>query len=198
MLNGEVDTIGTDHVHRTIDSKAGGIWAASPGCPGLETMLPVLLSEWHHKRGLSLERIAALTATNPARIMGLSHAKGSIALGLDADLALVDINASWLVERSNVLSSAGYSIYEGETLKGRVNDVFMRGPVVLQDNSLQPSAVGTGRYVHRALPGNLAGRPYWLSHLSRCKLPSSSALAPRRGFREDQRGEALPLACRRS
>ncbi len=159
VLNGEVDTIGTDHVHRTIESKAGGIWAASPGCPGLENMLPVLLSEGHHKRGLSLERIAALTATNPARIMGLSHAKGSIALGLDADLALVDLNASWRVERSNVLSSAGYSIYEGETLKGRVNDVFVRGRAVLQDGSLQPAAVGTGRYVHRALPGSLAGRP---------------------------------------
>ena len=151
VLQGDVDTIGTDHVHRTLESKMGGIWAASPGCPGLETMLPVMLSEGHHKRGLSLERIAALTASNPARIMGLAHVKGSIALGLDADLTLVDMKASWQVERSKVRSSAGYSIYEGQTFKGRVNDVFVRGRAVLLDGALQPGAVGTGRYVPRKL-----------------------------------------------
>ena len=151
VLNGEVDTIGTDHVHRTLDSKAGGIWAASPGCPGLETMLPVMLSEGHHKRGLPLERLAALTATNPARIMGLGHAKGAIALGLDADLALVDLKARWRVERKDVLSSAGYSIYEGETFTGRVRDVFVRGRDVLREGALAPDAVGTGRYVRRNL-----------------------------------------------
>jgi len=69
LLSGEIDTVGTDHVHRDVSSKAGGIWAASPGCPGLETLLPVLLSEGHHKRGMSLARIAAISATNPARAM---------------------------------------------------------------------------------------------------------------------------------
>lgn len=151
VLAGEVNTIGTDHVHRTIESKTGGIWSASPGCPGLETMLPVMLSEGHHKRGLSLERIAALTASNPARIMGLAHAKGSIAIGLDADFAIVDLNASWEVERSMIQSSAGYSIYEGQTLKGRVIDVFVRGRAVLLDGSPQADTIGTGRYVARKL-----------------------------------------------
>ena len=56
----------------TSSSKAGGIWTASPGCPGLETLLPVMLSEGHHARGISLARIAELVATNPARIMGLA------------------------------------------------------------------------------------------------------------------------------
>src|SRR5215467_13541780 len=78
LLCGDIDTVATDHVHRDASAKAGGIWAASPGCPGLETLLPVLLTEGHHKRGMPLERIVALAATNPARIMGLGHAKGSI------------------------------------------------------------------------------------------------------------------------
>jgi dihydroorotase-like cyclic amidohydrolase len=51
LRDGEIDTVATDHVHRDISAKAGGIWTASPGCPGLETLLPVLLSEGHHKRG---------------------------------------------------------------------------------------------------------------------------------------------------
>jgi dihydropyrimidinase len=55
---GHVDIIGTDHIHRDNTSKAGSVWDALPGCPGLETMLPVMLTEWHHKRGISLKRIA--------------------------------------------------------------------------------------------------------------------------------------------
>jgi len=152
LLAGEVDTVGTDHVHRDISAKQGGIWAASPGCPGLETLLPVLLSEGYHKRGLPLERVAAVTATNPARIMGLGHVKGAIAPGLDADFALVDLESTWVPERADVVSSAGYSIYEGVPLKGRIVHTLVRGQAVLRDGQLADAAVGSGRYVSRRLP----------------------------------------------
>ncbi len=151
LLAGEIDTLATDHVHRDLSGKAGGIWAASPGCPGMETMLPVLLSEGHHKRGLGLDRVAALTATNPARAMGLSHVKGAIAPGLDADFAIVDPAARWTVTRDGVVSAAGYSIYEGLELTGRVVHTLVRGRPVLRDGVLQDAAVGTGRYVRRHL-----------------------------------------------
>jgi dihydropyrimidinase len=152
LRDGEIDTVATDHVHRDISAKAGGIWTASPGCPGLETLLPVLLSEGHHKRGLPLERIAALAATNPARIMGLGHLKGRISPGLDADLALVDLSAEWTLQRGDVVSSAGYSIYEGHRFKARVRHAFVRGHAVLRDDALVDNAVGRGRYVRRRLP----------------------------------------------
>jgi dihydropyrimidinase len=152
LREGAIDTVATDHVHRDMSAKAGGIWAASPGCPGLETLLPVLLSEGHHKRRLSLQRIVDVVATNPARIMGLGHAKGSIALGLDADLTLVDLNAEWTLQRADVVSSAGYSIYEGERFKGRIRHAFVRGRAVLRDDGLVDDAVGRGRYVRRRLP----------------------------------------------
>lgn len=149
LICGDVDTVGTDHVHRDISGKSGGIWAASPGCPGLETMLPVLISEGYHKRGMSLARIAAVAATNPARAMGLAHVKGAIAPGLDADLTFVDLGAEWTLDRGDVVSSAGYSIYEGWKFRGRVVHSFVRGRAVLRDRALDASAVGTGRYVRR-------------------------------------------------
>ncbi len=152
LATGEIDTVGTDHVHRDVSSKSGGIWMASPGCPGLETLLPVLLTEGHHKRGLQLERIAAVAATNPARIMGLGHAKGRIEPGLDADLALVDLDIEWTLHRDEVVSSAGYSIYEGTRFKGRVRHAFARGRAVLRDDGLVDEAVGRGRYIRRRLP----------------------------------------------
>ena len=98
-----IDTVGTDHIHRDLSCKNGGIWKASPGCPGIDTLLPVLLSEGHHKRGLSLGRIAELTAQAPAAAMGLSHRKGRIGVGLDADLALVDVGEEWTPRRDRRL-----------------------------------------------------------------------------------------------
>ena len=83
--------------------------------------------------------------------MGLGHVKGRIEPGLDADLALVDINAEWTLQRDDVVSSAGYSIYEGVRFKGRVRHAFVRGRAVLRDDAPVDSAVGQGRYVRRRL-----------------------------------------------
>ncbi len=149
ILDGHVDTIGTDHVHRDITGKVPSIWDAAPGCPGLETMLPVMLSEGHAKRGLSLERVAELTATNAARAFGLGHCKGSIAIGMDADFAIVDPKAEWVLDKSHLRSSAGYSIYEGTKFTGKVVHTVVRANFVVRDGRLADEFVGSGRYLKR-------------------------------------------------
>lgn len=151
IIDGHVDTIGTDHVHRDLSGKSPSIWDASPGCPGLETMLPVMLSEGHAKRGLSLERVAELTATNAARALGLAHSKGSIAIGMDADFAIVDPKAEWVLDQSHIKSSAGYSIYEGAAFTGRVVHTVVRGEFVYRDYALVDDAIGTGMYLRRSI-----------------------------------------------
>jgi dihydroorotase-like cyclic amidohydrolase len=151
IVDGVIDTVATDHIHRDLSSKDGGIWKASPGCPGIDTLLPVLLSEGHHKRKLPLGRIAALAAQAPAAAMGLSHRKGRIAVGLDADLAIVDIEGEFTPRRDHLHSSAGYSIYEGVPLRGRVRHTLVGGRFVLRDHGLVADAVGTGRFIPRHL-----------------------------------------------
>lgn len=151
IADGHVDIIGTDHIHRDVASKAGSVWTASPGCPGLETMLPVMLSEGHHKRGIGLTRIAALTAGNAAQAMGLSHCKGAISVGLDADFAVVDLNAEWTPDASCLRSSAGYSIYEGSRFRGRTAHTILRGEFIMRDRELDDAAVGKGRYLTRRI-----------------------------------------------
>lgn len=149
IASGEVDTVATDHVHRDLSGKAGGIWNASPGCPGLETLLPVLLSEGHFRRGIPFQRITDVLARNPAREMGLGHCKGSIAIGYDADVAVVDLKRRWTLDRGGVISSAGYSIYEGWEFQGQVVHTLVRGRSVLRDNAVVPDSAGWGRYQRR-------------------------------------------------
>lgn len=149
IVDGHVDIIGTDHIHRDVASKAGSVWTASPGCPGLETMLPVMLTEGHHRRGVGLSRIAALTAGNAAAAMGLSGRKGAVAVGLDADFAIVDLDAEWTLDASCLRSSAGYSIYEGARFRGRTVHTVLRGEFIMRDRELDDAAIGKGRYLPR-------------------------------------------------
>ena len=151
ILEGDIDTIATDHVHRDISAKSGGIWKASPGCAGLETLLPVLLTDGHHERGIPLGHIAALISSTPADAMGLHHRKGRIAVGLDADLAIVDLDHEYLYRREDVHSGAGYSIYEGRKFKGRVTHTLVRGRFAVRDGALVDDTVGFGQYIDRVL-----------------------------------------------
>jgi len=148
---GQVDTIGTDHIHRPVSSKEGGIWKAQPGIPGLDAFLPALLNEGHFRRGLPLTRLVDLVSANPARVMGLAPRKGAILPGADADLAVVDLGARWVVGKDSLATDAGYSIYEGEKMACRVTHTLSRGRFVLRDGALQDDAIGQGRFVPRSL-----------------------------------------------
>ena len=147
---GDIDTIATDHIHRPITCKDGGIWKAQPGFPGLDAFLPVLLTYGHHKRGLPLEKLIPLVSENPARRMGL-HDKGALRAGADADIAVVDLNADWIVGKEHIRSDAGYSIYKGERMQARVVHTLSRGRFVLRDGTLDDAAIGNGRFVRRHL-----------------------------------------------
>jgi allantoinase len=121
------------------------VFLAKSGFGGTEYLLPGLVSAGA-ARGLSYQRIAELTAWNPARRYGL-HSKGAIAEGYDADLALVDPSAHWTVRAADSESTQEYTPFEGFELTARVTDTFVRGQHVLADGKVtgQPR----GRYLHR-------------------------------------------------
>jgi allantoinase len=150
VLAGKVDWVVSDHAccrHETKAAKKtfGNIWLAKSGFGGTEYLLPALVSEGM-KRGLSLNRIAALTSANPARRFGL-NSKGDIAEGLDADLALVDPSESWTVRAKQSESTQGYTPFEGLELGAKVKATFLRGELVCEDGNVLGKP--RGRYLHR-------------------------------------------------
>jgi dihydroorotase (multifunctional complex type) len=153
---GKIDVVATDHVHRSVTAKVGGIWKASPGFPGMQTLLPVLLSEGHHKRALSLPQVARVLSANPARIMGC-RTKGAIAVGRDADFAIVDLNRTWTADTSCMHSDAAFSIYDGWRFKGKVIHTMVRGRFVYRDEQLCADAIGHGQYIRRSIEEGPAG-----------------------------------------
>ncbi len=135
------DLIATDHAPHTLEEKYS---ARSPsGMPGLETMLPLLLTAAHQGR-ITLEDIARLTSRGPAQVFGLEH-KGEIAAGHDADLTLVRLSEEYILQKP-WQTKCGWSPFEGSRAQGRVMSVFLRGrQVYSQGRFIAPP--GSGREI---------------------------------------------------
>jgi dihydropyrimidinase len=147
LADGAIHLVASDHVPRKRATKEKGIWQASQGFPGTATILPILLHHGYHKGRLSLQRIAQLVSSAPARIFGLPT-KGDIRVGGDADLTLVDVGHEHVVDHAELGSNSDYSLYDGERLKGWPVRTVVRGVTVMQDHRITGPA-GHGRYLAR-------------------------------------------------
>src|SRR6202050_3503422 len=91
LTDGTIDLIATDQApHPPEEKTRNDIWAVDCGFPGVETQMPLMLTEVNNGR-MSICDYVRWTSCNPARTWGLYPRKGAIALGVDADLALVDL-----------------------------------------------------------------------------------------------------------
>jgi len=128
LASGAVDFVTSDHAPAPESEKnTGNVLTAYGGIPGTGTMFPYLLSEGLLAGRLSLPRFLEATSGAAARRYGLSARKGSIAVGKDADLALVDPGSVWRVEGARLLSKGKITPFEGMSLTGRVTATYVRG-----------------------------------------------------------------------
>lgn len=151
LRNGEITHIQTDHAPSSRAQKAegnGDIWKPHFGLPGVETTLTMML-DGVNAGHLTLERLAGAVSETPARLHGLYPAKGSLRVGSDADLVLVDLTRERVLSDDQVVSKAGWTPFAGRRVKGAVVMTFVRGTLVAENGRVvaQP---GTGQWVRRA------------------------------------------------
>lgn len=149
VLAGRVDLIASDHSPCPAADKHKGehdIWQAWGGVAGIQATLPVLLSDGLHARGLSLERIAHLTATAPAQLFGLYPRKGAITIGADADFAIVDPQQRWTFGSKDLQTRSGVSPYLDRQFTGKVVRTMVRGVTVFGDGEVRGEP-GGGQFV---------------------------------------------------
>lgn len=116
LKEGVIDMIATDHAPHLISEKENPYYEAPAGMPGLDTMLPLFLNEVS-VGNLTLEEIARYTSSNPARCFGLKD-RGSIEVGLSADLVVVDMDERKKVENDQLQTKCRWSAFEGWGLRG--------------------------------------------------------------------------------
>lgn len=150
VLDGSITTIGSDHVPRKRETKQKDIWAASNGFPGSGTILPIMIHEGYHRRGIPIERIAALTSATAARLYNMPS-KGGLSVGRDADLIVVDPDEERMVDAATLESFADYSPFEGMRLKGWPILTLLRGRKIAADGKITETARAqpSGRYLRR-------------------------------------------------
>jgi allantoinase len=139
----QVTTIGSDHSpappDMKLDSNFFKVWG---GISGVQHMLSLLITEGHVKRGMAIPLLSRLLSGDVARRFKLPPEKGGISVGADADLALVDLNQEFTVQREDLLYRHQQGPYLGRLLKGKVVQTLLRGRTVFKDGQIVSKPLG--------------------------------------------------------
>ena len=148
LKDGTIDLIATDHAPHSREEKTRpDIWTVDCGFPGVETQMPMMLSEVAAGR-ISIRDYVSWSAVNPARVFGLFPRKGIIAPGADADLAIVDLVRRWRIDDARLHSRSKVTPWHGREVSGLPLHTLVRGRFVMRDRELAGDSKGWGRSVH--------------------------------------------------
>lgn len=155
LRDGEVSVVSTDTCTFTREQKAmwEGDWTKIPmGLPGLETLLPLVYTRGVLESRLSIEEMCLKLSTNPAKIMGLYPQKGVIAVGSDADVAIIHPERRMTVDPAAMETNADWSPYDGWELAGSARTTLSRGDIIVDDYKVV-GREGRGRWLSRRSAG---------------------------------------------
>ncbi|MBT3586048.1 MAG: dihydropyrimidinase [Halobacteriovoraceae bacterium] len=149
---GHIDTIATDHCPFNLcgqkDMGKDDFSRIPNGAAGVGHRLELIFSEGVKKERITMNRFVEVMSTNPANIFGMDK-KGSLAIGKDADIVLLDPNEKHTISAKTHHHNVDSSIYEGWELTGRVKTVLSRGRVVVRDNKADQIKKGSGLFQKR-------------------------------------------------
>jgi dihydroorotase len=140
IVDGTVDVIGSDHAPHTLEEKQREYPSSPSGMPGVQTLLPLLLDHMSQGR-LTLARLVDLTSAGPQRIFGIAG-KGRIAMGYDADFALVDLGEQREITDDWIASKCGWTPFAGKTVRGWPKGTIVRGTVVMREDEVLGTPTG--------------------------------------------------------
>lgn len=154
LADGTIDVVATDHCSFSFSQKLKkgkeNIFNTPGGIPGVETRVPLLFSEGVLKDRIDLNRFVQLVSTNPARIMGLAPQKGTIEIGADADIMILDPVEERIISTESLHQYVDYTPFAGMIVKGWPKTVMLRGEILVRDgNLLGPK--GFGQYIKRKI-----------------------------------------------
>ena len=127
IADGTIDIVSSGHDPRGAEDKRLPFAGAEPGMAGAETLLAMLLTLERDGR-IDMARVFDLCATAPARLLGVEA--GVLAQGYEADIALIDPEKPWIVDRRKMEASAGNTPFDGQPTQGRVTALFKGGVAV--------------------------------------------------------------------
>ena len=135
IQDGIITRVGTDHIPYTREVKLKkGFWDAIVGVgDGHYVLLPLMFSEGVNKGRINLDTLRQLLCENPAKTFGIYPQKGTLNIGADADVVIIDPHKEFVVDYKESESSIEYSIYQGWKIKGMPVATFVNGYLVAEN-----------------------------------------------------------------
>ena len=134
LKDGTIDAIATDHAPHNIEEKKVEFNLAASGMVGLETALALILTKLVDTKLLTLKQAVEKLTLAPAKILNLQ--KGTLKVGADADLIVVDPRVEWIVDASQFASKSRNTPFNGWKLKGKVTHTIVAGKIIVKDGKL--------------------------------------------------------------
>ena len=147
LQGGRIDMIASDHAPHTLKEKqAESVWNVKTGIPGLETTLPLLLTEV--KRGrLTIGDVVRLLCEKPSEAFSI-QGKGFLKQEADADITIVDLRKRFKIDSYEFKSKAKYSPFDGREVEGKPVKTFVGGQLIMDEGEIVVKA-GSGRILRR-------------------------------------------------
>jgi|AntRauTorcE11898_2_1112593.scaffolds.fasta_scaffold00279_4 allantoinase len=150
LREGVINFMASDHAPAPEHQKnSGSVWTDYSGIPGNPTLWPYLYYEGYAAQRLPLSRFLEVVSENAARRYGLYDIKGSIAIGKDADLVIIDPEKKWTVRGKDLFSKGKITPFEGMEWEGRIRNTILRGQVIYDAERGITAKPGFGKLIKR-------------------------------------------------
>lgn len=152
IINGYIQTIATDHCsfdYKLKKEMGNADFRKCPnGLPGVETRMALIFSEGVSKKRISINKYVELVSTNPAKLFGIYPKKGTIQVGSDADLVVIDPEIKKIISSKDLHENVDYTPFENIEVKGYPTMTISRGEIIVIDNNFIGKK-GRGEFLKR-------------------------------------------------
>lgn len=145
VADGTLRLVCSDHAPHTPEEKAGSLFQIPSGMCGLETLAPLMIQAVNDGR-ITKERLAAVLSEEPAKFFGIYPQKGSLEIGTDADITIVDFDKDYIVDKEKLQSVSKVTAFDGMRIHGCPVYTILRGSVLMENGTLVCDAPN-GRFI---------------------------------------------------
>lgn len=135
IQDGTISIVCSDHAPHTEEEKDGDLWSIPAGMCGVETTVPLMLNAVNEGK-ITLQQMVSLLSTNPAKQFDMYPKKGSLQIGSDADITIVDLKQPFEIKRGHLHSKSKVTAFDGFKGKGKPLATIVRGKTVMKNGEI--------------------------------------------------------------